>query len=100
MNKQNRQREEKRKVLQSKLKELKVINISLAETIENLKMAQLDGDFTENADWQLLNKKKEDLEKKIILFKEKIGKLVKSNNLNKVIVYLSLVTGEKKTIEL
>jgi len=47
MNKLNK---EKNIILQNKLKELGLINISLAKTIEKLKMAALDGDFKENSD--------------------------------------------------
>jgi len=46
----NKQNQEKNRILQNKLKELETINYSLAETIEKLKMAALDGDFKENSD--------------------------------------------------
>jgi len=97
----NKQNQEKNRILQNKLKELETINYSLAETIEKLKMAALDGDFKENSDWTSINEKKEILQREILQLEEKIKELEKEEpRFSQVVTYRSLVTGEKITVEL
>lgn len=97
----NKQNQEKNRILQNKLKELETINYSLAETIEKLKMAALDGDFKENSDWTSINEKKEILQREILQLEEKIKELEKAEpRFSQVVTYRSLVTGEKITVEL
>jgi transcription elongation factor GreA len=98
MNKLNK---EKNIILQNKLKELGLINISLAKTIEKLKMAALDGDFKENSDWTSLNEKKEILQREIFQLQEEIKELKKTESrFSQKVTYHSLTTGQEITVEL
>src|SRR5271169_1325155 len=84
--------------LKRRLKELEENNIFL---LEKLKMASLDGDLKENADWLLIKEKVESRQREIALLKKKILLAQTTNNSNNFfITYLLLETDEKKSIEL
>jgi len=87
-----------KKTIQEELQELEK---TLSSLLENLKMASLDGDLSENYDWKILNEKREKLQRQIfeLKLKKKILKMKDKTN-NAKITFQLLETGEKKTIEL
>lgn len=82
-------------ILQEKLRKLEN-DYSL--TKEKLKIYGLDGDFSENADWLLLEEKKNNLQTKIDLLKAKMVEVNQEEE--KVITYRLLATGEEKAIKI
>ena len=84
-----------KKTLQDELQRLET---KLSLLLEKLKMATLDGDLSENADWKILNEEKEKLQERIFLLQEK--KFFMKNNKDKKITFQLLETGEIKTVEL
>ena len=65
---------------------------------EKLKIYGLDGDFSENADWLLLEEKKNNLQSKIDLLKAKLAEVNQEEE--KVITYRLLENGEEKSIKI
>ncbi|CAJ0749013.1 23663_t:CDS:10 [Entrophospora sp. SA101] len=81
-------------IFQEKLRKLES---EYSATKEKLKMYGLDGDFSENADWVLLEEKKNKLQTKIDLLKAKMTETNQEDE--KIITYRLLATGEEKTIK-
>ena len=90
-------KKETRDLFQMELTQLEKDNSFL---LEKLKMARLDGDFKENADWLLIEEKISANRQKIVSLKNKIAELEQNNNVSKFITYRLLATGEEKLIEL
>ena len=66
---------------------------------DKLKMAQLDGDLSENADWKILNEKLESLRGQIFAWKRQYF-LWDKTQVDRLINYRVLATGEEKTVTL
>jgi Transcription elongation factor, N-terminal len=76
------------------------IEKEMESVLDKLKMARLDGDLSENADWKILKEKLEDLQRKIFFLKEKIA-LMKSKTAPEILItYQLLESGEEKKIML
>ncbi|CAJ0865784.1 13940_t:CDS:2 [Entrophospora sp. SA101] len=82
-------------ILQEKLRKLESDYLL---TKEKLKIYGLDGDFSENADWVLLEEKKNNLQNKIDSLKVKMAEVNQEEE--KVITYRLLATGEEKAIKI
>lgn len=63
-------------------------------------MARLDGDFSENADWQLINEKVKICQEEIDYCRKKIIERGQNNNSNKFVTYRILATGQEEVVEL
>ena len=97
MNEKITQKETSLATFQVELSQLEKNNSLL---LEKLKMARLDGDLSENADWLLIKEKVELYHRKIAQLKKKITQLKWNNNSQEFIVYRLLATGEDKIVEL
>ncbi|KLL02528.1 MAG: hypothetical protein MRERC_1c138 [Mycoplasmataceae bacterium RC_NB112A] len=82
--------------LQTRIKQLEQERSRL---VEELRLAALDGDLSENFDWTATTLQIEKIEKKILILKQK---LFTSNQIfaPKIVVYQSLVTKQNKTVRL
>lgn len=93
-------KQEENQVYDSLLEKLSQLKKEMEDIRDKLKMARLDGDLSENADWKILNEKLESLQQQYFLFRGKLF-IVKDRIEPEVLITFRLLeTGEEKLVKL
>ena len=93
-------KQEENQVYDSLLGKLSQLKKEMEDIRDKLKMARLDGDLSENADWKILNEKLENLQQQDFLLREKLFILKDRVESEILITFQLLETGEEKVVKL